>query len=50
MAGEGPNDRKAIDGTTQALIKEGFRPEDARKKAVESMKRVDRRLREQGQR
>ena len=50
MSGEREIDRKVIENNTRDAIASGMKPDKARKMATESMKRVDRRLREEGKR
>ena len=49
-SGEQAGDRAAIDRTADRMIRDGVPKKVAHKKAVESMRRVDRRLRELGKR
>ena len=50
MSGEKQDDRKVMENNTRDLVNSGVKPAKAEQLARESMKRVDRQLREKGER
>ncbi|MCB9763922.1 MAG: hypothetical protein H6739_29395 [Alphaproteobacteria bacterium] len=50
MSGEGQRDRQIIDENARSLVESGVKPKKAEEMAKAAMRRVDRKLREQGKR
>jgi len=50
MSGEKQGDREVMDRNTRDLVDAGVRPEKAEEMARESMRRIDRKQREEGKR
>lgn len=48
--GEGQRDREVIRKNIRDMVESGVKPERARQEAVESMRRVDRKMRDEGKR